>query len=352
MQDKYVVVFTKTNWDEAPRIRHQVTNLLIENGHKVIFFQKASQTSFKTKIVKNSANLLLVDYYEPLHHQLKFNSILDWVNNIIVKNSIKNLLKKYEIEFVVNFNYDYYFLKEILFNKKIITIINDDFVAQAKSYRKKHAMYLLKKTCMISNSVLPVSYSLVENLKNYNNNTSLFLPWAENKYVKPAENIHRDTILFYGYVNYRIDFEVIENILKKNLKIRFVGPMDKKVINLVDNLKTKYLNFEYAGTSDIDKLYCDDILFSIIPYKANLKAVQAITINNKSFNLLSKGLPLVYPFLPNLIHVSNGVISVYKNIDDIVKIYDYYKKYFYVVQEEIKSFLSKNYKEERYEYFQ
>ena len=30
MKFKRIVIFTKTNWDEPPRIRHQLTKLLLE----------------------------------------------------------------------------------------------------------------------------------------------------------------------------------------------------------------------------------------------------------------------------------------------------------------------------------
>lgn len=348
---KYVVIFTKTFWDEPPRIRHQVTNLLRENGYVVIFFQKASHISLKSEITKIDDSLYLVNYFEPLHHQLKVNTLIETLNNYFVKIFIRKILKDFQIDFIVNFNYDYTFLRGMFPSKKIITVINDDFVAQAKRYRKKHAQKLLRITAENSDKVLGVSYSLYDELQKYNSNVELLLPWAEERYRRPLKRLNRDVILFYGYINYRIDWNIIEEILQHDIKVRFIGPIDNKYTDKMNKLQELYSNFQYGGISNNESLYCDDILCSIIPYRTELKAVQAITINNKGFNLLSKGLPLVYPCLDNLIDVDSDVISKYKSIEDILILYKSYKENFYNIQPKIEKFLLNNYKEKRYDYF-
>ncbi|WP_373073578.1 hypothetical protein [Sulfurimonas sp.] len=346
-KEKYVLIFTKSNWDEAPRIRHQVTNLLTKVGKKVIFFQKAYNIPKANRFEKINENLYTVNYYEPFHHQLKFINILNTFNNYITKKNIQKVLGDINIDYIVNFNYDYDFLRDIFKSEKIVTVINDDFVAQAKPFRKKYAEKLLVDTCAKSDKVLAMSTSIYKDLETYNKNIHLFLPWAENKYSKPKEIEKRDIVLFYGYINDRLDWEFIEGILKKNIKVRFVGPIVKSSIQNVEKLKN-YNNFEYTGTSDINSLYCDDVVLSFIPYVKDQKDVQAITINNKSFNLLSKGIPLVYPNLPNLMKCDSYAISKYLDVESFINDYEYIKSNFFEIQKDIKVLLEENYIESRY----
>ena len=34
-------IFSKTNWEEMPRLRHQIARMLAKKGHKIFFFSKA-----------------------------------------------------------------------------------------------------------------------------------------------------------------------------------------------------------------------------------------------------------------------------------------------------------------------
>jgi len=345
----FVVIFTKTNWNEAPRIRHQITDLLRKKGKKVIFFQKASQSRFRSTITKVDDGFYLVDYYELLHHQLKFTSSLVALNNVLLERTISTLLKNFEVDFIINFNYDYSFLKNIFQKEKIITLINDDFIAQAKNYRKSMAKKLLRDTCKNSDAVFGVSYSIVKQLTHYNANTKLFLPWALEKYVAPSHNLSRNVVLFYGYINNRLNWKIIEEMFEHNIKLRFVGPVNDNCKERMASYKIKYKTFEYAGMSDIEELYTEDVLVSIIPYIEDSAEIQAITINNKAFNLLSKGLPLIYPDLPNLIKVNKNIISKYKSIDDIDSIVEYFSEFFYNIQNDLKVFLEEHYENSRYQ---
>ena len=46
---KKFIFFTKTNWDEPPRLRHQLAKLLVSHNHRVIFFEKPTTFLFDKK---------------------------------------------------------------------------------------------------------------------------------------------------------------------------------------------------------------------------------------------------------------------------------------------------------------
>ena len=100
-------LFTKTNWDEPPRIRHQLAHLLIKNNHEVFFFQKPKQNfSTKTK-AKSLKGITLLRYSEFLHHQLRPGKYTQIVNGLFCKKNIRKAIKDLPLpDVIINFNYD------------------------------------------------------------------------------------------------------------------------------------------------------------------------------------------------------------------------------------------------------
>ena len=83
------------------------------------------------------------------------------------------------------------------------------------------------------------------------------MPWAQKKYTYPSKSTTRDVILFYGTINYRIDWKIINDILLSKLKVRFVGPIiGKKDTERIKILEQKFSNFEYRGTSSNSFTIC------------------------------------------------------------------------------------------------
>ena len=240
MKFKRVVIFTKTNWDEPPRIRHQLTKLLLENKHQVVFFEKSNFKQFKIiKYIKD--NILFFKHFELLHHQLRPFEFMVKINAMVTKFFIKKALKNEKIDLIINFNYDYYFLKEMFSDLKIVTIINDDFVAQARPWMPKSIKQQLKQTCENSDLVFAVSYPLQEQLVEFNKNTKLFFPWTFKKYEKPTNNKNRNVVLYWGYIDHRIDWKKIKYLLEKGIKLRFIGMVSHKVIAFLDD----FIKFNY-----------------------------------------------------------------------------------------------------------
>lgn len=346
---KKVLILTRTNWSEPPRIRHQITRLLKNKGYAVTYIEKNTYKSLFIKKRKEE-DITFFSHAELLHHQLRYFPFIQRMNNFVVQWYLRRILKQVDFDFVMNFCYEYCFLKKLIPNKKIITMIEDDFEAQAKFGMKNAIKNQIKKTCQQSDYVLTVSYPLFNKLKTYKNNVVLFLPWSQRRYKAPKKTDKRDTVLYFGYVG-RLDWDIVHKIIKTTShKFKFIGPPIRKGdTKMIDFLKKNYNNFSYVPYKVFNELDVSKVFCSILPYNTNLGNVQACTVSNRAFNLLSLGLPLVYADLKNIIKAPKQVISTNKDLEEYTESLDFFHSNFYECQQHIESFLKDHYKELRWE---
>ena len=336
-------LFTKTNWDEPPRIRHQLADLLIKNNHEVYFFQKPKQ-NFSTKPETNSLNeITLIRYSELLHHQLRPGRYTQIVNGSFCKKNIRKAIKYLPLpNVIINFNYEYYFLREIFPKINIITLLNDDFVGSAKPWMKKESNRVLLKTIEISDKTITVS-NYIKDYLYPNKNISLFLPWSETGYLKPLEKKERKTIIYFGYINSkRIDLQLLENIINyTDYNFIIIGSLEEKESSI---LKSIFNNkrVRYLGPMDIKSINFEEVFCSIAPYNILHPAVKPITINNRTFQLLSRGIPQVIVKLPYLLDIDKEIVWQADTTNSFVDGIQYFQRNFYKVQKSIEKFVNAN----------
>ena len=223
----------------------------------------------------------------------------------MLKNKINNLDISSE-DIIVNFNYDYYFLRDLFPENNIITIINDDFWCRALFGYQKPLKDVLNFTCKISDSVLAVSYPLIEQLSAYCN-PELLLPWSDLNYKRPNMGVKKNRLLFWGYINNRLNFDYIIELANElsqsdsDIVIDFVGPEEKRMDPRFKLFK-EYPNIRIKGPTDILNLDFDSVLAAFIPYVAGNEADDATTIPNKAFPMLTNGLPLLITGMPHFIN--------------------------------------------------
>ena len=348
---KNVLVLTKTNWEEAPRLRHQIARLLVEKGYQVTFVERNTYKSlFIRKRFEN--DITFYSHAELIHHQLRYFPIIQKLNNWVVKCYLKRISKFNSFDYIVNFNYDYSFLKSIFPSLKVVTIINDDFEEQAKFGMKYQIRNQVRATCSNSDFVLTVSYPLFNKIKTYTNNVEILFPWSTKKYHRPEVSTNkRNTVLYFGFIG-RLDWDLVVRLVKEtNYNYRFIGPTtrtkDAKMIEMLSDEK----NFEYFGFCKWEDLKVNDVFSSILPYDPQIESVQACTISNRAFNLLSLGIPLVYADLKYIIESPQTVIRTNKNFEEYHNTLEYFHENFYGIQNDIEEFLNAHYKENRWKIF-
>jgi hypothetical protein len=351
MKKKYrFAFFTRTPWNEMPRIRHQLANLLSENGHHVTFFEKADASSASTKTV--STHLTVVTLPEVIHHQLRPLRSIGNAANMFPKNFIRKYYSSSQPpDVIINFNYDFSFLKELFPPVPLITFINDDFIAQAKPWMKKMIAGRLAETCSVADAVFTVSYPLLRQLSKHNSNCLLFLPWAENKYSRPDMGKERNVVLYFGYINHRIDFTILQKIADSGVSLRLIGPVQRRVNKAALEKLLEHKNVSLQNARLIEDVDFSDVCCSVSPYDTKVESVNACTISNRTFNLLSKGIPMLQPPLPEKIEAPGNVIRFCVNAEDYLSGIEYFKNNFFDAQKDIEDFLSGNYSNDRYDSF-
>jgi hypothetical protein len=162
----------------------------------------------------------------------------------------------------------------------------------------------------MSDRVLAVSQPLLERLSRWCD-PELFLPWAGEPYAAPSDQGKRNVVLFWGFINDRLDQEVILQALpalrQAGFRLRFVGPVQLSGVELQQRLRSEPA-VEWQESCSIADLDTTDCCAALIPYRLNCPGVEAIQLSNKALQLLSRGLPLIVSAMPHF-HQAPYILS-------------------------------------------
>lgn len=306
-----IAVITNSLWTEPPRLRRQVTDLLVGDGHRVAFFERPAMPWASVKPLERVSESVVVARPKCLiHPQLRVVGPLAELNAMRASSSMRPLIRELGLgpaTTVVNFNHDIFFIRRLFPSNRIITIINDDFESQARFPRFGHVTRALRQTCMDSDEVHAVSTSLVERLSAWCQ-PKLFLPWAVRPYRAPSEDMaRRKTLLFWGSIDMAIDPAVVSRLAEElqrrgpDWRLMFVGPT--RVARTRQRLASELLrhpNVTLHDSTPLDQLPLDDVLAAIIPYGRE-EWVKSVMLANKTLSLLAVGLPFIITGMPNFI---------------------------------------------------
>lgn len=302
------VFFTKTEWTEAPRLRHQLARLLADAGHDVAFFQLPSfPWQASASGVSGHQRIALHRYRQLIHHKLRVHSLLHRLNRAYERRQIGAFSSMLDIrpdDVIVNFNYDYYFLRDLFPGQKIVTIINDDFWSQAIAGYEAPLKWALERTCETSDRVLTVSPSLADQLQSYCN-PELFYPWADQAYDAPTKLGQRKQLLFWGYIGDRIDYERVISLADffaahaLDFELVFVGPQREGWRPLKALARHPVVTLRDA--IPLNALPLESVLAAFIPYRGGVKSFDAIVLPNKALQMLARGLPLIITGMPDFL---------------------------------------------------
>jgi len=305
------LLFTQTQWSEAPRIRHQAARMLLDAGHRVFFFERPEYPWRKVRpaVREVEPRLWLVETERFMHHQLRFMPPLHWVNAWVTARSIRARLREIGASpdaTILNFAHDYYFLRRVFPKNRIVTIIHDDFEAQARLPFSGHIAWSLGRTCRMSDEVFAVSTPLQARCRDFAP-CELLLPWSVTPYRAPRPGTAgRDTLVFWGYVDSALDLDVLRGLSahlqqhRPEWRIMLIGPTQGDGRGPVIEGLRMCPNLTIHERTALDDLPLDRTLGALLPYRRS-KAVDSVTLANKSMQLLARGLPLLISGMPAFI---------------------------------------------------
>ena len=305
MTRKFAIIVSRTRWSEPPRLRHQVAKLLASNGYYVVFLEKSSISKlflmFHLHEKSNCINCLPL--IELVHHQLCIFPVFSCFSNIFTLFQLLYIRTlSIDAPLIINFNYDFWFLRILFRKSRIVTILNDDFVLASKIKLFNHAYRRLIKTCSISTKVLAVSPQILDYLP-CNSSFKLFTPWCPPLNSPfPALGVQeRNRFVYWGYINDRLDFDSITYFLNnhKSLHLTFIGPVESSFKNRFEKL-LKYPNFTWVSSCELSDINTHDLLGFFIPYDVSHPISLTLYLPNKFLQLLSLGFPLLIPDLTKL----------------------------------------------------
>lgn len=312
-----IVLVTSSSWEEPPRIRHQVARQLMME-YKVFWIQFPSpQSPSKLNRYTVSDQLEVIQLPKmgkwearlwdnlPLFNRWVNKKYLRWMNDEIQPVISENT---HLITFQINFPE---VAQERTYSTKIY-ICNDSFAEHRDSYHAGLFNRYEKRIAQAVDLNLAVSTTLRDKLKQYTSEVEVLLPGHEMQVpdqVSMAEPSDSIKAIYMGYVNHRINFEWIEQLLKSkpNLNIEFIGPVQAK--SAVEKLK-ELPNFAHTDSMEGEalrsKLESANVL--LMPFDEQNPTVQNMTAPNKLFQYLAAGRPIVSCTIPHLMELPEGCI--------------------------------------------
>jgi hypothetical protein len=299
------IFFTKTRWNEPPRLRHQLAELLAQAGHQVLFFEKPwLPGSNRPPASAAPPGIRLLEQHELIHHKARIGPLARWANAAWASMSIVRGLRAHEptsADIIVNFNYDYYFLRRLFPGNPIVTVINDDFITNAPWLIQPTLQKSQRMACRMSDAVLTPSVALQEQIAEYFP-AELFMPWADVAYASPPKGYFRKALFYWGYIGRRLDYVLLEKLADElaaaapETMIEFFGPTEGDAAD--HPLFTRHPNVRLRGSAQLSEIELDRMAGSIIPYARGVPEVDVIVMPNKAMQLLARGIPLLIAGMP------------------------------------------------------
>jgi hypothetical protein len=296
---------------------------------------------------------MIKTYNELLHHRLRINHLFHFLNAAFTCKQIRKKIAPYlnQKDIIINFNYDYYFLRYCFPNNKIITFLNDNSWSSPIRFAEKSYKQVLKKTLESSSAVFSVSKNIL-NQVFVKKRKVLFHPWAQGPYQQPKKSI-RDTILYFGFLNRRLDLKVLKSLAiknqqqKKGFKIVLVGPLEQNQKELLElkKYKTVIIKKPKKAASEVN---WDNVLCGLIPYRSGVPENDAIELPNKAMKFFVRGIPLLISGMPNFLRKPFIYRIESRTGEFFFDVFDKIKKEFTRNQSLIKKFVQENSQAQRF----
>ncbi|MHB8055897.1 MAG: glycosyltransferase family protein [Candidatus Aminicenantales bacterium] len=305
------LINTRTYWKEMPRARHQLARALAAR-HKVYFieYNRVGPPGLAAETAENQLVVLTPSF--PMDPRIRYR--VPWLSRRYQRWLFPKLRDYLRAEgdaelFVVNFDhtateiFDYfpnvmyfcnddpllqpgllgwllspYFARteKIVLRKSLFTVVVSDYLFRCKNAKHKYLLYLGAEPTFLDH------------------------PFAS----PPGGEI---TLNYMGFINYRLEARWIVRLARDfpSWKIELVGPIDRKTKRRLAGPS----NISLIGLKRGEELrrFTERCQVGLLPFKNN-RRMRTCSANNKYWQYLALGKPVVYRDLPDLIRVPEQLL--------------------------------------------
>lgn len=323
-----IAILTVSPWDEPKRLRRQLAEVLSAD-YNVIYITLPYR--WKRPLCDDEwrdGEIRIINIAGPW---IPFR-ILDRIKlfrrifEIYLAWKLNKLIKKIEIKTIFCFTSSYPILLKRIKAIPLIYIANDDFVSMAKnSFLKKDILKKEADTIELCKCIVSVSETIARKLAIHGKPVQVIYPGHDClplalESLKNQKKINKSAC-FYGYIDWRIDFNLLEKMLDTGWFVRLIGPI-LGVIQDIERLRKSYptsfqVQSAIPANQALDTLSLHSIL--ILPYLyKNKEQAEAIELPNKIFVYFSALRPIVATWMPNLKFTQSGLIYQGKTSEDFI----------------------------------
>lgn len=350
-----IYIITNSYWEETPKIRHQLASSLYQHGYRVVFFERPTNIisflfgckSFIRFSSHDCDNFRVVRTFKLCHYQLAFFPWIKYLNNLIESLSFNLSVSLNAIpspDYIVNFRPDLDFDPLCIRQVPKAFIIHDDFSAQAQWFSRSSVFHMIQRVIKLSDFVFFVSPQLAKKYSPPYSPSMLFLPWSSS-YTQPSNSSSRKSILFWGSLGAKaIDYSLIAAAANdlQDFDFHLYGPTQNAIEqSYLEHFFRDISNVFVLGPSELADLDKSRYFCSIAPYIFDLATNKAVYVANKTFNIMSIGLPLIVYGCIDFLEVP-GLFNVGVSYSDFIAKILYCYKNFSSLQPAIKSTIEFN----------
>ncbi len=298
------------------------------NHQKYNFGEKASPS-----LRQVDGNIFALRLEQSLSMPKNAHSFIPFISEFSQKKQLRSIEKALKFlssrqSILINFSYTSYLFHESNLFLGSIFILNDDFINKAPNrFVFSLAKRFQNKTAKHANICLAVSTPLVEQLKNVNPKTFLFLPG--HSFV--LENLEDATmgeknrsqehkkikVAFMGYISNRLELDwIVFAASHHDIAFFLVGPNQ---LNASETEKMKKHGVQILPPLTDQNLWnfltsCDVLT---VPYALRTDTI-SITAPNKLFQYIASGKPVISSNLPHLLDLPPSILTKATTKEDFV----------------------------------
>ena len=342
MNNRVALVVAYTRWNEPPRMRHYVTEILKKKFSQVVFVEYFPWERGNGCLVNVEQNFSILSVFGDgvrWKNWFRFNlpcSHRSYKKRqaIIIKRELERAGLNLDYLYLFNFCYDFYSIYDSIEFKWSSYFCFDEWPRMQRSsssfsklktfvrgplLQLRENRVFLKASCVFSPHNV-----LYRKALQHNPNTVRFLHGVNHDFIRQPgyqKNINKKIkVGFGGFLNYRIDFNLLKEVVfSRDLELHLVGEVERSFIKEVSVLREMgcVLAEGLKRKAFVDYLSQMDVL--IMPYKVHLNEVAVITTSAKTFQYVSTLRPIVMPEMPNYIDLGADILYTFKRSENFIQ---------------------------------